>query len=93
LARLAVCVFLIGLGATLFAWRTLERREGRLVAERFDNFATQLLFEVQRQQGGHEQSLRAGAALVAIVDNLTAANWRSIYDKLRISSTLPSVQG
>ncbi len=71
----------------------MERREDRLVAERFDNFATQLLFEVQRQQGVHEQSLRAGAALVAIVDNLTAATWRSIYDNLRISSTLPGVQG
>jgi hypothetical protein len=55
--------------------------------------ATQLLFGTERQQGVHEQSLRAGAALVGIVDNLTAANWRSIYDNLGISSILPGVQG
>ncbi len=92
-AGLAIFVFLIGFAATLFTWRTLERREDRLVVERFDSLAKQLLFEMKRQQGVHEQSLRAGAALASIVENLTATTWRSIYDNLRVASILPGVQG
>ena len=90
---IAICVFLIGVAVTLFAWRSLEMREDRLVVERFGNVATQLLSEIERQQGVHEQSLRAGAALASIVPELNATTWRAIYDNLRVASILPGVQG
>jgi two-component sensor histidine kinase len=92
-APIALLVFIVGLAATLFAWRAVEVREDRLVHERFDNVATQLISEISRHQGVHEQSLRAGAALVSIVDGVKAANWRAIYDNLRVAQLLPGVQG
>lgn len=92
-APIALLVFIVGLAATLFAWRAVEVREDRLVHERFDNVAIQLISEISRHQGVHEQSLRAGAALVSVVDGVKAANWRAIYDNLRVGQLLPGVQG
>lgn len=92
-APVAGLVFAIGLIMTLFASRAVEIREVRLVRERFENVATQLLSEIQRHQGVHEQSLRAGAALLAVQPDVSAAQWRAIYDNLRVAELLPGVQG
>jgi len=92
-APVAGLVFAIGLIMTLFASRAVEVRELRLVRERFENVATQLVSEIQRHQGVHEQSLRAGAALLAVLPDVTAAQWRAIYDNLRVAELLPGVQG
>lgn len=97
-SSIAVLVLVLGLAATLFAWRTVEVREDRLVAERFENVAAQLMSELDRHQGVHEQSLRAGAALVSIISEnngveLNAGMWRAIFDNLRVGALLPGVQG
>ncbi|MDP2357475.1 MAG: CHASE domain-containing protein [Beijerinckiaceae bacterium] len=97
-AVIAVLVLIFGLGATIFAWRTVEIREDRLISERFENVAAQLMSHVERHQRVHEQSLRAGAALVSIINEkngveLNAAKWRAIYDNLRVAELLPGVQG
>ena len=97
-AAIAALVLVLGLAATIFAWRTVEVREDRLIAERFENVAAQVMSHVERHQSVHEQSLRAGAALVSILNKkngveLDAATWRSIYDNLRVAELLPGVQG
>lgn len=92
-APVAILVFAIGLAMTLFASYTVRVREDRVVAERFENVATQLRSEIQRHQGVHEQSLRSGAALLSILPEVNAAQWRAIYDNLRVAEMLPGVQG
>lgn len=82
-AGIAALVLLLGFAATLFAWRTVQVREDRLVVERFDSIAAQLMSVLGRHQGVHEQSLRAGAALVSIIDEkdgveLNAEIWRAV---------------
>lgn len=92
-APVAILVFGIGLAMTLFASHTVKVREDRVVAERFENVVTQLLSEIQRHQGVHDQSLRSGAALLSVIPEVNAAQWRSIYDNLRVAEMLPGVQG
>lgn len=90
---MAIVVTLLGALGALWAWRLVEVRETRLVSERFANLATGFVSDMQRHQGVHEQSLRAGAALVTVVGEANAAQWRSIFDNLRITEKLPGVQG
>lgn len=90
---IAIIVLAIGLAVTLFAWRAVAVRETRIVSERFEHVATQLLSEMGRHQGVHEQTLRAGAGLLSVVGIVDAAQWRAIYDALRVSEVLPGVQG
>lgn len=92
-ASAAILVIAVGIAATLFAWRVIEGRETRIVAERFGNIATQLSAGIQQNQGVHEQALRAGAALLAVTGDVNIAQWRSIYDNLRVADLLPGVQG
>ncbi|MFN3890247.1 MAG: CHASE domain-containing protein [Beijerinckiaceae bacterium] len=68
-------------------------REDRLIAERFESLANQLLSEIERHQGVHEQTLRAGAAILSIMPDVNAAQWRSLYDNLRVAENLPGIQG
>ncbi|MBX9761253.1 MAG: CHASE domain-containing protein [Beijerinckiaceae bacterium] len=92
-APAAILVIAVGVAATLFAWRVIEGRETRIVAERFENVATQLIAGIQQNQGVHDQALRAGAALLSVTGQIEIGQWRSIYDNLRVADRLPGVQG
>jgi two-component sensor histidine kinase/CHASE1-domain containing sensor protein len=89
----AAVAMLLGLLATFWAWRLVEIRETRLVSERVGVLASHLVADMQRHQAVHEQSLRAGAALVSVLGDVKAAQWRAIFDNLRIADKLPGVQG
>ena len=90
---IAAFVVLFGALATFWAWRLVEIRETRLIFERVGILASHLVADMQRHQAVHEQSLRAGAALVNVLGEVKAAQWRAIFENLRIADKLPGVQG
>lgn len=89
----AVLVVLIGAAGTLWAWRLVEVREMRLVAERLDHLANRFFLDLRRHQAAHELALRAGAGMASVLGDVRHGDWRRLFDTLRVAESLPGVQG
>ncbi len=89
----ASLVVVMGVLLTFAAWRAVARVDARAAEERFDYVVERFLDLLEQRQQVHAQTLRSGAALVSVLGDLRASQWRAFYELMRIEERHPGVQG
>ena len=89
----AALVLVCGVLVTLAAWRAVARLDERAAYDRFAYVVERFLDLLDQRQQVHAQTLSSGAALVTVLGDVRAAQWRSVYEQLRIAERHPGVQG
>lgn len=89
----AILVLALGFGLTFAAWSAASNADARAGAERFSFLTARLNDAVAELRQVHAKELFASAALVQTVGSVSAAQWRSMYDHLRIGERHAGLQG
>ena len=86
-------VLLVGVSLTVSAWRAVARVDERAASERFNYVVERFLELLEQRQQVHAQTLRSGAALVTVIGDMRASQWRTFYEQMRIEERHPGIQG
>ena len=89
----AVLVLALGFLLTFASWRSVSSADARAGAERFAFVAAKFHDAIASHRQVHAQELLASAALVQTLGAVTAAQWRSMYEHLRVSERHAGIQG
>lgn len=86
-------VLIAALASTFGAWRVASMNATRLASERFENRVEAVKVALIDRLGLYQQLMRAGAALFAGSENVSADEWRRFYDTLRVAENYPGLLG
>lgn len=89
----AAFVLALGFGLTFASWMSVSKADARAGAERFAFIAAQFHDAIASHRQVHAQELFACVALVQTVGSVTAAQWRSMYEHLRVGERHAGMQG
>lgn len=89
----AVFVLVLGFGLTFAAWTSASRADARAGVDRFAFLTARLHDAIAEHRQVHAKELFASAALVQTVGSVSAAQWRSMYEFLRVGERHAGVQG
>ncbi|MFZ9502513.1 MAG: CHASE domain-containing protein [Beijerinckiaceae bacterium] len=92
---IAAAALVVAAGAvlTFAAWRAVDQLDERAADDRFAYIVERFIDLLEQRQQVHAQTLSSGAALVTVLGDVRASQWRSIYEQLRIAERHPGVQG
>lgn len=89
----AALALALGFGLTFASWRSVAKSDARAAADRFAFIVADFHGAIASHRQLHTQELFASAALVQTVGSVTAAQWRSMYQHLRVGERHAGIQG
>lgn len=89
----AALVLALGFFLTLAVWLSVAKADARAGADRFSFITSKFHGAIASHRQVHAQELLASVALVQTLGAVTAAQWRSIYEHLRVSERHAGIQG
>lgn len=84
---------LAALASTLGAWQLATINAKRLGSERFENRVERVKVALVDRIAAYQQLMRAGAALFAGSDEVSADEWQRFYQTLRVEDNYPGLLG
>lgn len=89
----ALLVFVIGLGATLYYWQNLNRSVQADYSTAFNRQAQAITRAMTLRIQQYDYLLRGSAALFSIHSNLTQADWNKYHEPYDMQKEFPAIEG
>ncbi len=86
-------VLIVMLFATVYYWRYWKAAEAAKARQRYNEYTSQIVFDVKDRLHTYMMPLQGGAGLFVASDNVTRDDWRAYYEYRQISTFFPGVQG
>ncbi|MFZ4414010.1 MAG: CHASE domain-containing sensor histidine kinase [Bacteroidales bacterium] len=86
-------VFFIGIGMTIVASISLQKKEELYAKQEFNTVCKEIENKIIIRLHTHAQLLRSGAALFSAFDSVSRKEWKVFFDESKIEKNLPGIQG